>query len=145
MGASRGTDRSVAPARFLLSPRRFSRCRAAEREAVCQRPACWLWLQDEAARDARWLEDPETGQPYLPFERIVDQRNEAPRVIAYYNDPHPGFGEIGVEPVADLPALQELLPRVIAVPPVQKQPYRIIFTGEKSSLGRRAGAAGARG
>ena len=46
---------------------------------------CWEWLQDTAAKAARWL-------GYVPFERIIDNRNEAPRVISYADPPQPGNG-----------------------------------------------------
>ena len=33
----------------------------------------WTWLQSKAAKAGRWL-------GYIPFERIVDQRNEPPKI-----------------------------------------------------------------
>ena len=43
---------------------------------------CWKWLQDTAAKAARWL-------GYVPFERIIDNRNDPPLVISYAETPQP--------------------------------------------------------
>ena len=44
---------------------------------------CWEWLQDTAAKAARWL-------GYVPFERIIDNRNDPPRLISYAETSQPG-------------------------------------------------------
>jgi hypothetical protein len=88
---------------------------------------CWIWLQTKAAKAARWL-------GYVPFDRIVDERNEGPRVIAYAPSPCPGEGYLTAEFDIELPPVATLLPHLGGTPPIVQQPYRIIIIGEKSSL-----------
>ena len=84
----------------------------------------WIWLQDKAAKAARWL-------GYLPFSRIVDQRNAAPvvRLADEYN-PHP---------LIDLGGVKISLPDEVAEPAVwlyeyqPRQAYRLALYCEKSS------------
>lgn len=85
----------------------------------------WAWLQEDAAKAARWL-------GYIPFEQIIDQRNAAPVVRL--------FEELDLQPYLDVdfhvsvPTAEDLLPKpwTTAFRPVQR--YRIVFVGEKSSL-----------
>jgi hypothetical protein len=84
----------------------------------------WTWLQSKAAKAARWL-------AYVPFEQIVDQRNEPPKI----HIPEP----VDLEPVWKAQGIS--IPRSAedAMPwPTCEfqapQPYRIIMIGEKASL-----------
>jgi hypothetical protein len=85
----------------------------------------WDWLADEAASRARWL-------GFVPFDRIIDERNEAPELLTIdmieregtWLDPGTGIA---------VPTLDELMPALDCNTEV-RQPYRIILVGEKSSL-----------
>lgn len=85
----------------------------------------WTWLSEKAAKAARWL-------GYLPFTRIVDQRNAAPVIrLAEQMNPSPwlDLGEVYVQ-----------LPEEITEPTVwlhdhvPPQPYSLALYGEKVSL-----------
>ena len=85
----------------------------------------WTWLSEKAAKAARWL-------GYLPFERIVDQRNAEPIIRpAEPLDPLP---------LIDLGEVRVQLPDEITDPTVHlidycpPQPYSLVLYGEKSSL-----------
>lgn len=87
--------------------------------------ATWTWLSEKAAKAARWL-------GYLPFERIVDQRNAEPVIrLSEPWDPRP---------LIDLGEVQVELPSEITDPTVHligycpPQPYSLVLYGEKSSL-----------
>lgn len=89
---------------------------------------CWEWLQEPASKAARWL-------GFVPFERIVDERNEAPILFV----PEPGL--CAVEWVTGQRVLlpedeEEIFPRALACNGDyhKRQPYRIILFGEKTSL-----------
>lgn len=87
----------------------------------------WVWLSEVAAKAARWL-------GHVPFESIVDERNEAPAIfIPEAIEPRPMVycsfefrlpDPDDLEPIA---ALNDLRPR---------QPYRLVLAGEKTSLRR---------
>jgi hypothetical protein len=91
----------------------------------------WRWLQERAADAARWL-------GYIPFDRIVDQRNAAP--VVRERDPDQWRGapwrfisarlhiDIEVPPAADLE------PYVGIAGFHAEQPRRLVLIGEKSSL-----------
>lgn len=85
----------------------------------------WTWLSEKAAKAARWL-------GYLPFGRIVDQRNAAPVVrLAGLLDP---------TPLLDLGELRVELPEEVTDPTVHlvdhcpPQPFSLALYGEKASL-----------
>jgi hypothetical protein len=85
----------------------------------------WTWLQSKAAKAARWL-------GYVPFDQIVDQRNEAPKIYvpeAVSSEPvwEPGEGIWVPHSAADA------MPRPTCEFPA-RQPYRIVMIGEKASL-----------
>ncbi len=93
----------------------------------------WKWMQ-AAVKVARWLPDPATGTPYVDFDRVVDERNDAPVLrLAEKRDPDPwvvtGTG-LTVAEVKDLQPYADL--GDVRVP----QPFRIVMWGEKSSLER---------
>ncbi len=88
--------------------------------------ADWTWLQDKAADAARWL-------GYLPFDRIIDKRNDAPvvRLAQRRREPRPWLSA----PVhIDIPDAADLEPVVGLGWFEGIQPYRIVMIGEKSSL-----------
>lgn len=87
----------------------------------------WVWLTTRAAKAARWL-------GYVPFNRISDERNEAPRVFLPSGPPHDGAGSFEPGSAIVITELGTLLPRLEVIAPSGAQPYRIIFIGEKSSL-----------
>jgi hypothetical protein len=86
----------------------------------------WRWLQSKAAAAARWL-------GYLPFDQIVDQRNDEPKIVPYVapGPPQPWiFSDVHIE----IPDAVDLQPRVYVDGFDAVQPYRIALIGEKSSL-----------
>jgi hypothetical protein len=87
--------------------------------------AVWEWLADTAMKAARWL-------GYVPFTRIVDERNASPELYlpSYYTvEPERNPGERII-----VPALAETMPRFSSPEWPVVQPYRIILIGEKTSL-----------
>lgn len=85
------------------------------------------WLTDEAAKAARWL-------GYVPFDRIVDERNAPPEFFLPEASPLSGWSLDAGED-AYLPDLEDALPSVQILGFDPPQPYRLIFVGEKTSLG----------
>lgn len=87
--------------------------------------ADWQWLAGPA-KAARWL-------GYVPFEQIIDQRNDEPEVRLWTPpDPRPFVytGEVKIE----LPDADKLRPRALLAGFTAAQPYRLVLVGEKSSL-----------
>jgi hypothetical protein len=88
--------------------------------------ADWTWLQSDAAKAARWL-------GYVPWDRIVDQRNERPKIYVPDEETRvvwkPGEGAFIQMPVSAEAALPK--PSANFEP---RQAYRIILFGEKTSL-----------
>jgi hypothetical protein len=84
----------------------------------------WEWLATPA-KCARWL-------GYVPFDAIVDQRNEAP-VIKLWTpaDPKP---TVSVDFEVAIPDIDDLTPRIGVKGFIGDQPYRLVLIGEKSSL-----------
>jgi hypothetical protein len=86
----------------------------------------WLYLTEVAAKAARWL-------GYVPFERIVDERNAPPELFI----PEDGIdNQSGLTNGAqvDIPSLDDAVPTLYSSGFRVKQPYRIILIGEKTSL-----------
>ena len=88
----------------------------------------WDWLSRTASKAAVWL-------GYVPFSRIIDERNEAPEIFV---PERPGeyFGShlsCGID--LTLPGLESVLPSLWCTPFEVEQPYRIVLFGEKTSLG----------
>jgi hypothetical protein len=86
----------------------------------------WEWLQEDAAKAGRWL-------GYVDFSRIVDERNAPPEIYV----PQVVQAQIslsrGQQP--ELPSsLLDALPKFYLSNFNARQPYRIIFLGEKVSL-----------
>jgi hypothetical protein len=87
--------------------------------------ADWGWLAS-VAKAARWL-------GYIPFDRIIDQRNDEPVTRGYAKPctPHP-FVSIDLD--IKIPDADDLTP-LIGLDGFQvDQPYRLVIIGEKSSL-----------
>jgi hypothetical protein len=91
--------------------------------------ADWLWLMHEASGAARWL-------GMLPFERIVDERNDPP-VPPDDDDFDPaGMSQALIDGLGgDVPNLDGAMPSIAFSHRPHRQPYRIVLWGEKSSLG----------
>ena len=87
----------------------------------------WWWFYKYASKAARWL-------GYVPFERIVDARNEAP--IIRLADPPLAVRKINMADSFYLPDPDELRPTInfSMVPTVPRQRDRFVFWGEKTSL-----------
>jgi hypothetical protein len=89
----------------------------------------WSWLHNAVARAARWL-------GYVPFDRIVDERNDAPiiRDAATRCDPKPTIWLAGAPDFSDFDA-RKVGPRAsLYEEPVSPQRYRLAMFGEKTSL-----------
>lgn len=93
---------------------------------------CWAFLE-EASNTARWL-------GYVPWEKIIDARNAEPSISIADDPSDPEFfahvGGLGM--MADLAVADETIaakPEIVASRYVVPQPYRLVFFGEKTSLG----------
>jgi hypothetical protein len=88
----------------------------------------WKWLSEKALKAARWLKK-------IPFEQITDERNAEPIERHYETQPPTptvGWG-IGVE----LPDVDDIAPWIEVENFIGRQPFRLVFFGEKSSLAPR--------
>jgi hypothetical protein len=88
----------------------------------------WLWLVDCASKAGRWL-------GYVPFERIVDERNAAPELFIP-GPPTSAYTVLtdGSKPIIPQ-SLYDAMPTLLVMggfPLIQ--PFRIILFGEKTSL-----------
>jgi hypothetical protein len=87
----------------------------------------WEWLQVEASKAARWL-------GYVPFDRIVDQRNEAPIIVVHeYGGPKVQIG-LGATIEVTVPDLEDIKPTVYLANFKPRQKHRLVVFGEKTSL-----------
>jgi hypothetical protein len=91
----------------------------------------YAWFGERASKAARWL-------GYVPFDRIIDERNEAPEIDL--RDPPEPLPQCRLRfPAGErdiyVPPAEGVLPYVDCDDPEQAQPYRIVLIGEKSSLG----------
>jgi hypothetical protein len=85
----------------------------------------WLWLSGKAAKAARWL-------GYIPFDKIVDNRN-APPVVRVFTPPDPQpFISSGVD--IQIPEAEDLEPRAQVFGFWGAQPCKLVLLGEKASL-----------
>jgi len=91
--------------------------------------ADWVWLSENASKAARWL-------GYVPFRRIVDERNEEPEVweTTPIESPWSSLDTTGAIGAIVEPELANVLPRVWGSGFCGQQSHRIVFVGEKSSL-----------
>jgi hypothetical protein len=74
----------------------------------------WDWLQ-KAAKSARWL-------GYVGFDRIRDERNDAPHIFVAEAAGHDGFGYLDVGLGVEMPEMSSLLPSIQAIGPIARQP-----------------------
>ncbi len=91
----------------------------------------WVWLQSKASKAARWL-------GYVPFECIKDQRADPPVVFDgghHWDGMAVGSRQIFSGDEINIPPLLDLLPGIRwSRGKPHRQPFRIVFIGEKSSL-----------
>jgi hypothetical protein len=85
----------------------------------------WEWLSGDAAKAARFL-------GYLPFDRIVDQRNAEPVIRIRDTDGPQAY--LTTELDVRIPRAWELEPKIDVDGFEGLQPYRLALVGEKSSL-----------
>lgn len=86
----------------------------------------WVWFL-RTSLAARWL-------AYVPFERIIDARNEQPRRTVIAEAARAGLGSLIAGANLELPEFECMLPVLDVVSPHTPQPHRIIFVCEKSSV-----------
>jgi hypothetical protein len=86
---------------------------------------CWDWLQNDAAKAARWLGD-------VPIYAITDARNEPPVILVQPRRHAEAW--VSVEPDIILPTIEDLTPRISVSGFEGRQPYRLALYGEKTSL-----------
>ncbi|HSS23987.1 MAG TPA: hypothetical protein VLL82_06205 [Mycobacterium sp.] len=84
----------------------------------------WVWLAS-VAKAARW-------NGYIPFDRIVDQRNDQP--IIRRRPPVGPEAFVSVDFEVIVPDADDLAPKAGLDGFVPVQPYRLVIVGEKSSL-----------
>ena len=90
-------------------------------------PECYEWLMHRA-KFARYL-------GYVPFDRIIDNRNEEPIIIEPFEpEPRRGWAEWDEVCPIEMPDFDMSEPGVHLEGGVVRQPYQIILIGEKSSL-----------
>lgn len=85
---------------------------------------CWDFIED-ASNTARWL-------GYVPWEKIIDARNAEP--VIRINEVEPLAYRIALDAGLLLPDAEDLKPRIKIAGFEAKQPYRLAFYGEKTSL-----------
>jgi hypothetical protein len=85
----------------------------------------WEWLITNPAKAARWL-------GYVPFDRIVDQRNSPPIIYRKARVRPEPYLSIGLD--VDIPNVEDIEPMPIARGFVARQAYHFVIFGEKSSL-----------
>jgi hypothetical protein len=94
----------------------------------------WVWLQNNAANCARWL-------GYVPFDRIIDERNAPPLFKTRLSVPLPASHSMVTPSINDdlFLGLLNKFDTKLSEPWFftrffRHQPYRIILIGEKTSL-----------
>lgn len=90
---------------------------------------CWAFLED-ASNTARWL-------GYVPWEKIVDARNAEPIIFIADDRTEPEFFYANSGTGFDLPSEYDLRrkPEIACHGFSPRQPYHLVFFGEKTSLG----------
>jgi len=90
--------------------------------------ANWIWLVNRASKAARWL-------GYVPFERIIDERNAPPiiREAEEYFEPSPSVRLYGAPAIPNL-TTRDLRPEALLGWLESPQKFRLAFFGEKVSL-----------
>jgi hypothetical protein len=87
--------------------------------------ADWIWLSEGAGKVARWL-------GYVPFERIIDQRNAEPVIHREKKVRPEAQLSIGLD--VEIPDAEDIEPLPIAKGFVARQAFQFAIFGEKSSL-----------
>jgi hypothetical protein len=85
----------------------------------------WEWLSTVAGKAARWL-------GYVPFERIVDNRNAEPIVHRKARVTPQAFVSIGLD--VTIPEIDDIEPQPIASGFEPRQAFHFVIFGEKASL-----------
>ena len=85
----------------------------------------WEWLITNPAKAARWL-------GYVPFDRIIDQRNSAPIIHRKARVRPEARLSIGLD--VEIPDAEDIEPLPIARGFVARQAFHFAIFGEKSSL-----------
>jgi hypothetical protein len=85
----------------------------------------WTWLSEKAGKAARWL-------GYVPFERIMDQRNSPPIIHRRERVIPAAHLLIGLH--VDIPDVDDIEPRPFALGFNERQAFHFAIFGEKSSL-----------
>jgi hypothetical protein len=93
--------------------------------------ADWIWLSENAGKAARWL-------GYIPFERIIDNRNAEPIIHRKAKVRPEARLSIGLD--IDIPDAEDIEPLPIAKGFIPRQAYQFAIFGEKSSLEKYSGA-----
>lgn len=86
----------------------------------------WIWLQ-QVSGYARWL-------GYIPFEAVIDERNQAPIIETEAADEAARLRVAGGERAFDLPDFDAFLPDIELNGCSVRQAYRLVMIGEKQSL-----------
>jgi hypothetical protein len=92
----------------------------------------WVWLGENAIKSARWC-------GLIPMDEITDERNDAPIERLWVP---PSVARLWAEVNDEFELVESLLPNLTIPKPeegragqlVGKQPYHLVFIGEKSSL-----------
>jgi hypothetical protein len=87
----------------------------------------WVWLTTRASKAGRWL-------GYVPFERIVDERNAAPELFVFGDSRSWSGHSLLSGSRVQIPTLYEAEPRFYCSGFQAQQPFRIFLIGEKISL-----------
>lgn len=94
-------------------------------EPYCNTEDDWNWLGEHPAKAARWL-------GYIPFDRIVDARNESP-VISRHKVEQPAPEILAGKIEVRVPEVEYLRPEVFVNFEARQRHHLVIF-GEKTSL-----------
>ena len=87
----------------------------------------WEWLQVEASKAARWL-------GYVPFDRIVDERNVPPVIVVHGNGaPEVEIG-LGATIEVSVPELEDIKPTVYLATSRRPAEVSLVVFGKKTSL-----------
>jgi hypothetical protein len=85
----------------------------------------WVWLSTVAGKAARWL-------GYIPFERIIDNRNAEPFICHKARVAPEAYVSIGLD--VTIPDADDLEPFPVAVGFEPRQAFHFVMFGEKASL-----------
>jgi hypothetical protein len=88
----------------------------------------WKWLSNKAAKAGRWL-------GLVPFSKITDERNAPAEVFTDNTTPRVPQWSLSAGDYVDIPDIDYAMPQFEVSGFNARQPYRIVFIGEKSSLG----------